>query len=185
MQQHAAVVGQQVVVLLEEGGVALVPGVTGAVGEVLERAQRHDPVDRHVAGEFLPALDPHLFTAGAVHLVELGHAVGVLVLAQRQPDHVDVVLRHRVPHRRAPAAADVEQRHAGLEVQLVQRELALGVLRLFQRLGQILWVRVFVEVTAAVGHRRVKPQLEELVRLVVVRSHRLDRRVQLRSGFPL
>ncbi|OOK69513.1 hypothetical protein BZL29_6513 [Mycobacterium kansasii] len=36
-------------------------------------------------------------------------------------------------HGGAPAAADVEQRHARLEVQLVQGKFAFGVLRLFQR----------------------------------------------------
>lgn len=103
--------------------------------------------------------------------------MGVLVFAERQADDVDVVLLHGVAHGGTPAAADVEQRHSRLEVQLVQRELALGVLGLFQRLGALF------PVAAAVGHRRVKPELEELVRLVVVGSDRLDGRFEL--CFPL
>jgi hypothetical protein len=39
----------------------------------------------------------------------------------------------RPPHAAAPAAADVEQRHARLKVQLAKGEIELGVLRLVER----------------------------------------------------
>ncbi|GAA44290.1 hypothetical protein NCGM2209_0892 [Mycobacterium tuberculosis NCGM2209] len=102
--------------------------------------------------------------------------MGVLVFAQGQADDVDVVLGDRVSHGGTPAAADVEQRHAGLKVQLVQCQLALRVLRLFQR-----HIGTF-EVGAAVRHRWVKPELEELVRFVVVGSNCFDRRLELRAA---
>ena len=73
-------------------------------------------------------------------------------LRQGQADDVDVVLLDRPHHRRAPAAADVEQRHPGLQAQLAQRQVDLGELRLFQRHV------VALEVRAAVGPRRVQEQ---------------------------
>ncbi|GAA44289.1 hypothetical protein NCGM2209_0891 [Mycobacterium tuberculosis NCGM2209] len=39
VQQHPAVVGRQIVELLEEGVVALEPGVPGTVGEMLKRTE--------------------------------------------------------------------------------------------------------------------------------------------------
>lgn len=62
----------------------------------------------------------------------------------------------------APAAADVQQRHAGLEAQLAQREVDLRHLRLLEG------VVVLLEVGAAVDLVRVLPELEELVGDVVV-----------------
>ena len=154
VQQHfAAVGGKRLIGLLEE--------VVVAVGaEVLERADRHDPVDRLV--ELLPALQQYPLGAGAVRLGEPLLDVGLLVLAQRQPDDVDVVFLDRPHHGRAPAATDVEQRHAGLEVKLAQRQIDLGDLRLFQR------DVVGLEVGAAVGLGRVEEQPVEVVGQVVV-----------------
>ena len=79
----------------------------------------------------------------------------------------------RAHHRRAPAAADVEQRHARLEAQLAQRQVDLGELRFFQRHV------VALEVGAAVGLRRVEEQPEEVVGQVVVRLDVLEVRFQV------
>ena len=98
--------------------------------------------------------------------------VAGLVTAQRQTDDVDVVALDRAHHRGAPAAADVEQRHAGLQAQLAQRQVDLGDLRLFQ--GHV----VALEVGAAVGLRRIEEEPEEVVGQVVVRLHVLEVRLQ-------
>ena len=57
----------------------------------------------------------------------------MLVLGQRQTDDIDVVLLHRPSRGRAPAAPDIQQRHAGLQAQLAQRKVDLGNLGLCQR----------------------------------------------------
>ena len=118
--------------------------------------------------ELLPALQQHLERAVGVELAEQLVAVGLLVLAQRQADDVDVVLLHRPLQRQAPAAADLEQRHARLEVQLVEVLVDLGDLRLGQR-----DVRTG-EVRAAVLARRVLEHAEEVVGQVVVRLDVLE-----------
>ena len=56
-----------------------------------------------------------------------------MVPAQGQANYVDVVLLDRAFHRRTPAAADVKQRHAGLQTQLAEREIDLCHLRFFKR----------------------------------------------------
>src|SRR3984885_16294958 len=66
-------------------------------------------------------------------------------------------------HRGSPPAADVEQCHARLEVQLVEVQIDLGDLCFLQRLV------VTREVGAAVGPRRVLEQSEEVIGQVVVR----------------
>ncbi len=78
----------------------------------------------------------------------------------------------RPHHRRTPAAADVEQRHPGLQAELAQRQVDLGELGLFQRHV------VALEVGAAVGLGRVQPQPEELVGQVVVGLDVLEMRLQ-------
>ena len=75
--------------------------------------------------------------------------------------------------RGAPAAADVEQCHAGLQAELAQRQVDLGELSLFERHV------VALEVGAAVGLRRVQKQPEEVVRQVVMRLHVLEMRSQI------
>ncbi len=57
----------------------------------------------------------------------------LLVFRQRQSDDVDVVLLDRAHDGGAPAAADVEQRHPGLQTQLAERQVDLGPLCLFER----------------------------------------------------
>jgi hypothetical protein len=86
--------------------------VVELVAEVLERADRHDPVDRFVI--LLPARKVHPSAERAVHRAEQLVNGDGLVFAQRQADDVDVVFLHGTLQRGAPAAPDVEQRHARL-----------------------------------------------------------------------
>jgi hypothetical protein len=165
VQQHDAVIGQRCVGHLEEFVVAV-------EAEMLERADRDDPVDRLV--ELLPALQQHALAAWTVRLSENPFDMGLLVLAEGQADDVDVVFLDGPHHRRAPAAADVEQRHPGLQAQLAQRQVDLGALRLFQRHV------VALEVRAAIGTGRVQEQRKEVVGQVVVRLHVLEVRFQAR-----
>ena len=67
----------------------------------------------------------------------------------------------RVSHESAPAAADVEHPHAGLETQLLADQLQLGLLRLVQR------VRAF-PVAAGVSHARAEHGLIEIIAKIVV-----------------
>ncbi len=134
--------------------------------------------------------------------------MGGLVLRQGQADDVDVVLFDGPAHGGAPAAADVEQRHPGLQAQLAQRQVDLGDLGLFQGhvvalevgaavglgrvqeqpeevdlgdLGLFQGHVVALEVGAAVGLGRVQEQPEELVGQVVVRLYLVEMRSQLLS----
>src|SRR5258705_33418 len=153
LDRHPAVVGQDLEAGLEE----VVPAVPA---EVLERLYRHDPVDRAV--ELLPPLQPYVIGAVAAELGQQLVAVGLLVLGERQPDDVDVVLLHRALQGQTPAAADLEQRHARLEIEPVEVLVDVGDLRLRQR-----DVRAG-EVRAAVLARRVLKHTEEVVRQVVM-----------------
>ncbi len=97
--------------------------------EVLESPDRHDAVDGLV--EPLPALEKDSPVAARVHLVKRALHVGRLIRGQGQPDDIDVVLLDGAPHGGAPPAADVQQHHARLQLQLPEREVDLGDLRLF------------------------------------------------------
>jgi hypothetical protein len=72
----------------------------------------------------------------------------------------------RVEREAAPAAADVEHALAGLQVQLRADELELVPLRLLER------GRAAREDRAAVRHRLVQHEPEEVVGDVVVVAHR-------------
>ena len=74
-----------------------------------------------------------------------------------------VVLRGIQAHR-APAAADVEQAHAGTEAQLAAHELELVALGVLDGVARV----VRAPVAARVGQVRVEDQLVELVGEVVV-----------------
>ena len=127
---------------------------------MFERPDADDAVNGLV--ELLPALQPHLLVARAVGFRENLFHMGLLVLAQGQSDDVDVVALDGSHHGRTPAAADIEQRHAGLQAQLAQGEVDFGQLRFFQRHV------VALEIGAAVGLGGVQPEPEELVGQVVM-----------------
>ncbi len=139
VQQHHAVGRQRGVGHLEEVVVAV-------AAEVLERADRDDPVDRLV--ELLPALQQYALGARAVRCGEHASATWAFWfwLSVRPMTLTSYFSSARV-HRRAPAAADVEQRHAGLQAELAQRQVDLGDLGLFERHV------VALEVRTAVGLR--------------------------------
>ncbi len=86
---------------------------------------------------------------------------------QRDAGGVHAVVLGGVQDQRAPAAADIEQAHARLEIELAADQVELGPLRVGQRL-----VRAG-EVRARVGHRLVEQQPVEVVgQVVVVRDRR-------------
>ena len=68
------------------------------------------------------------------------------------------VLARGVDRQASPAAPDVEHAHPGLQLELAADQLELGALGVLQRLDALL------EQRAAVGHRLVQEQGEELVR---------------------
>ena len=80
------------------------------------------------------------------------------------------MLARGVDRQASPAAADVEHALAGLQLELAADQLELGALGLLQGL------RPRLEQRAAVGHRLVQEQREELVRDVVVVANGLARR---------
>lgn len=117
------------------------------------------PEETVVAGatELLPALQQNVFGARTGVLVEESLRAGLLVAAQGQPDDVDVKALHGPVQGGAPAAPDVEQRHARLQSQLAQRQIDLGDLGLLQ--GH---VGTF-ETRTAVGLGGVEEQPEEFI----------------------
>src|ERR1700712_2563094 len=99
--------------------------------------------------------------------------MGLLVLAQREADDVDVVVLQRALERRAPAATDVEQGHARLEAQLAKRQVDLGDLCFLQ------CHVVSLEVRTAVRLCRVEEQAEEVVRQIVVSLNVFEVRLEV------
>ena len=77
------------------------------------------------------------------------------------------MLARGVNRQASPTAADVEHPLAGLQLELAADQLELGALGVLERR------RSGLEQRAAVGHRLVKEQGEELVRDVVVVADRL------------
>ena len=88
-----------------------------------------------------------------------------LRLRQRDPGDLHAVLARGVDREAAPAAADVEQPLALLQRELRAHELELRPLRLLEARPAAR------EERAAVGHRLVEEEREELVREVVVVAH--------------
>ena len=74
-----------------------------------------------------------------------------LLLAQRAAVALDAVLFRRLNEQEAPAAADVEEGHAFLEVELLEDVVDLVALRLLERVIPVL------EVRARIAHRRIEP----------------------------
>ena len=137
-----------------------------AVGaDVLDHA---DAGDRVVGlGGQLPVIhDPDLDAVGHARL--LGAPARELRLRLRQRDAGDrhPVLAGDVDREAAPAAADVEHAFPRAELELRGRELELGPLRRLEARA------VAREERAAVGHRRVEEEREEVVGDVVVVADR-------------
>ena len=86
----------------------------------------------------------------------------MLLLGQRDAGDVDVLELREIERHVAPAAADVEDLQAGLEIELGRDQPQLVLLRLLQALV------VVEEVGAGVLHALVEEQLVEVVAEVVV-----------------
>ena len=93
-----------------------------------------------------------------------------LRLGEGDPEHADAVARGGVDREAAPAAADVEHPLALAQTELRADQLELCLLRLLERRGAA------GEDRAAVGHRLVEEEGEELVGDVVVVADRAQRR---------
>ena len=137
--------------------------VVGVVlhADVLREADRADGVEARLGDVAVVAvadLDEALearLTHGA--LTPLG-----LLLAQGDAYDVDAALASGVHRHAAPAAADVEQPLAGLQVELVGNEGELALLRFLEGVVRR------VEHGARVGHRVTEHLLVERVRDVIV-----------------
>ena len=91
LQDHPTVAGHDAVAQIEEGLIT-------RFGEGFERFDADDAVDGLL--ELFPPEQPHLPGAAGVDLIEYLLAESALVLAQRQPDDVDVILFDRALHHR-------------------------------------------------------------------------------------
>jgi hypothetical protein len=123
-----------------------------AMAHMLEHADRGDAV------EALPPVRVELAVVGQLdaHRQSLQPLLCPAGLFARdgQADAAHAVMLGGMTHQPAPAAADVEQGHAGAQLQLAADQIELGQLRLFQR-GAV------APVAAAVGHGRVEHGLEQ------------------------
>ena len=99
--------------------------------------------------------EPHLGEVVEALLLDPPLRPGRLLAGQRHAEGVHAVLARGVPDHAAPAAAEVEQPLARLEVELAGDQVVLRVLRLLEggRLGR--------EQRAGVGHRRAQHVLVE------------------------
>lgn len=133
--------------------------------DVLEHPDARDAVELPVDFAIVLQADLDLvLEAGGLHA--RGGEIE-LVLRQRHAETRRAELLRGAQHERAPAAADVEQPLAGLELDLRQDMVDLLDLR-----GREIFIAV-LEVRARVHHVLVEPQLVELVRHVVVVLDRL------------
>ena len=129
--------------------------------DVLDHADRGDLVVG-LAGEVAPVHDVDVDEVADARLLGALPRADGLRLRERHARRAHAVLARRVHDEAAPAAADVEQPLARLQLQLAADEVELRALRLLERL------RPAREDRARVRHRRVEEEREELVADVVV-----------------
>ena len=139
-------------------------GLVVAVSHMLEHADRGDAVEALLPASVEIAIVGQL-DAGRQALQPLAGPAGLLA-RDGQAGACHAVMLGGMAHQSAPAAADVEQGHAGAQPQLAADQIELGQLRLFQRRG-------LVPVAAAVGHAGVEHGLEQPVAGVVMRPPHL------------
>jgi hypothetical protein len=123
-----------------------------------DRGDRVEALAHEIAVVEHADVDP-VADAGRLCAAASQHRLG---LRQGDADDLDAVTGRGVERKAPPAAADVEHTIARLQRQLLADQLELLLLRLLQRL------RAAGEERAAVGHRLVEEQREEVVRHVVV-----------------
>ena len=122
-------------------------------------------LDHADAGDGVERLSPQLAVVGHANVDALADArvggespgQGRLGLGQRDPHHLGAVVGGGVDGEAAPAAAHVQDPVARPQLELRAHHLQLGALRLLQRAGAAR------EDRAAVGHRVVQEQREELL----------------------
>ncbi len=85
-----------------------------------------------VSGDLPVVAEADLGQVGQALALDGGLAPRGLLARQRHAEHLDAVLPGGVPDHAAPAAADVEQPHARLEVELARDQVVLEGLRLLQ-----------------------------------------------------
>ena len=136
------------------------------LADVLDHADARDRVERLV-GDLPVVGDADLDPVGQAERGDPLAAERGLLVGDRDPENLGPVFAGRVDREAAPAAADVEDAVALLEAELGRDEVELGPLGLLEGLGAA------GEDRAAVGHRRVEEQREEVVADVVVVADRL------------
>src|SRR5215218_3459430 len=153
--------------MVEEEAVALQHALDGRIvfrvvfpADVLLDADRRHLVELALDRRVVLELDPDL--ALETEALDLLLRVGDLLLGQRDAVGGDAVMLGRVAGQRAPAAADVEERLAGLEAQLAADDLELVLLH---PVDVVVPIRA---VGAGVDHLVVEPERIEGVRDVVV-----------------
>ena len=136
-----------------------------ALADVLDHADRRDRVVA-LAVQVAVVGDAHLDLVAQPGFGDPPAGQFGLGWTQCDADGLHAVFSRGVDHERAPAAADVEHALALFQLELLADEVELRELRLLKRL------RPAREDRAAVGHRLVEKQFEELVGDVVVVAHR-------------
>lgn len=132
-------------------------GAEVAPADVLEHADAGYPIEGFAAVEFAVVLQPELDRQSGVALL------CPLRLFARYGDAgaAHAAVFGGVAEQAAPAATDVQQVHAGTQVQLAADQFELGLLRR-REVGGVL------PVAAGVGHARVQHRRVEIVAEVVV-----------------
>ena len=134
------------------------------LADVLAHLDRADRVElRSLVRQFAVVLQAHLDPVGRGPARRCGLRRSRAARADSvTPVALHAVVLGGVQDQRAPAAADVEQPHARLQVELAADQVELGGLRVVQRLV------VVGEVRRRVRHVLVEQQLVEVVGQVVV-----------------
>ncbi len=135
--------------------------VDSLLSHVLDHADARDRVEL-LAGDLAVVGEPELHQVLHPGLADPLAPELDLALGQSHSEHADPVVLGGVNREAPPAATDVEYALARLERELLADQVELCPLGLLERL------RTTLEVGAAVGHRRVEEQREELVAGVVV-----------------
>ena len=149
----------------QQAGKALGIDVDPLGADVLDHADACDRVEA-LTGELAVVHDPDLDPIADPRLGDSAPGNPRLGLREGDADHLDTVAGGGMSGEAAPAAADVEHALAGSQPELGADELELVLLGRLQRIGAA------AEDRAAVGHRPIEEEGEELGRQVVVVADR-------------
>src|SRR5688572_2183992 len=134
--------------------------------DVLEHPDARDLVVRHVFGHIAIVEQPYFAAILESRPFDPAARVRMLVFRKRDPRRAHAVVLGRPHDERAPAAADVEEALAGLQLKLAADVIELLFLR---RLERVLGA---AKIAARVDAPCVEPQPEELIAYVVVMPNR-------------